>query len=164
MAQRDILIAWLNDAYAMENNLIEVLEHQVKDAKDHPNVAGKLQQHLEQTRHHADLVKDCVESLGGSTSSLKSGMANIMGKVQALSTGAAEDEMVKNALQDYGAECFEVASYTALIAAADNLGEARVSSVCQEILAEDRAMAQWIEQNLPLLVQETMNVMAGATA
>ena len=163
MTRKDILISWLNDAYSMENSLIEVLEHQVGDAKDFPQVQAKLNQHLEQTRRHAEMVKGCVEGLGGDTSSIKSGLATIMGKVQGMSTGAAQDEMVKNALQDFGAESFEVASYTALVAAAQELGEQQIASTCQEILMQDQDMANWIEQNLPQLVQMTMNRMAAGT-
>jgi ferritin-like metal-binding protein YciE len=152
----DLLIAWLNDAYGMENSLIQILEHQVKDAKDYPQVQAKLQQHLDQTHRHADLVKGCVESLGEKTSAMKAGMSTLFGQMQALSTGPAKDELVKNALADYAAENFEVASYTALIQAAQQLGQQQVASVCQQILQEDQAMADWIEQNLPTLVQETM--------
>lgn len=164
MTGKDLLIAWLNDAHGMENALIQILEHQIKDAEEYPQVQSKLQQHLEQTRRHADLVKGCVESLGGNTSSLKTGMASLFGQMQALSTGAAQDEMVKNALADYAAENFEVASYTALIGAAQELGDQHTLQTCQQILQEDQEMANWLQQNLPTLVQETMRRMAGATA
>lgn len=140
----------------METGLVEVLEHQVKDAQDYPQVQARLQQHLEQTRRHADLVQGCVEQLGGDTSSLKSGMAGIMGKFQALSTGSAQDEMVKNALNDYAAESFEVASYTALIGAANELGEATIATTCRQILQEDIAMRDWILQNLGTLVSDAL--------
>src|SRR2546421_295159 len=92
MTGKELLIAWLNDAHGMENALIEVLEHQIKDAKDYPQVQVKLEQHLEQTRRHARLVKDCVENLGGSTSALKTGMAKFFGQMQAVSTGPAGDD------------------------------------------------------------------------
>jgi len=156
MTGKELLIAWLNDAHGMENALIEVLEHQIKDAKDYPQVQVKLEQHLEQTRRHAQLVKDCIEKLGGSTSALKTGMAKFFGQMQAVSTGPARDEMVKNALADYAAENFEVASYTALVTAAQELGDAQTAMVCQQILQEDQEMANWLQQNLPTLVQETM--------
>jgi hypothetical protein len=55
MTDRHLLIAWLNDAHGMENALVQVLEHQVKDAKDYPQIQARIQQHLEQTRRHADL-------------------------------------------------------------------------------------------------------------
>ena len=156
MTGKDLVIAWLNDAHGMENALIQILEHQIKDAKDYPQVQTKLEEHLEQTRRHADLVKGCVENLGSHTSTVKSGMASLFGQMQALSTGPAKDELVKNALADYAAENFEVASYTALITAAQELGDQQTASVCQQILQEDQAMADWLEQNLPTLVQQSM--------
>ena len=152
----DQLIAWLNDAYGMENALIEILEHQIKDAKDYPHVQPKLEQHLDQTRQHAQMVKDCIERLGGNTSTVKAGMAKLFGQMQALSTGAAKDEMLKNALADFAAENFEVASYTALITAAQQLGELQTATVCEQIRQQDEEMARWIEQNLPTLVQQTL--------
>jgi ferritin-like metal-binding protein YciE len=162
MTGKDLVIAWLNDAHGMENALVQILEHQIKDAKDYPQVQAKLEQHLEQTRRHAQLVKGCVEHLGGSTSTVKTGMASLFGQMQALSTGAARDEMVKNALADYAAENFEVASYTALIRAAQELGDQQTADVCQQILQEDQAMANWLQQNLPTLVQQTLLQLSNA--
>ncbi len=156
MTGKDLVIAWLNDAHGMENALVQILEHQIKDAKDYPQVQAKLQQHLEQTRRHAELVKGCVENLGGKTSTMKTGMATLFGQMQALSTGAAKDEMVKNALADYAAENFEIASYTALIRAAEDLNEQQTAAVCQQIRQEEEEMARWLQQNLPTLVQQTL--------
>jgi len=42
MTGKDLLIAWLNDAHGMEIALVEILEHQIKDAKDYPQVQVKL--------------------------------------------------------------------------------------------------------------------------
>ncbi len=156
MAHQELLIAWLNDAYAMENALIRTLEHRVNDAKDYPHIQARDQQHLEETRRHAELVKNCVERLGGDTSAIKTGMANVMGTVTGLSTGAAKDELVKNCLTDYAAEQFEVASYAALIAGVQALGDQETARICEQILREDEAMAAWIAQQLPLVVQETL--------
>lgn len=156
MTAKEMLIAWLNDAHGMENALVQILEHQIKDAKDYPQVQTRLEQHLEQTRRHAQMVKDCVEALGGKVSTVKAGMASLFGQMQALSTGPAKDEMIKNALADFAAENFEVASYIALVSAAQELGEAQTASVCQQILQEDAEMANWIKQNLPTLTQQTL--------
>jgi ferritin-like metal-binding protein YciE len=140
----------------MENALIQILEHQAKDAKEYPQVQAKIEQHLEQTRRHAELVKNCIETLGGSTSTVKTGMAKLFGQMQAVSTGAAKDEMVKNALADFAAENFEIASYSALIQAAQELGDQRTAGVCQQILREEEEMAQWLQQNLPTLVRQSL--------
>jgi ferritin-like metal-binding protein YciE len=154
------MIGWLNDAYAMERSTIQILQNHARDAKDHPAMQARIEQHLEATRRHADLVKGCIERLGGSTSALKSGMATVMGTVQGMSTGLARDELVKNALHDYGTEYFEMASYKALIAAAQDIGDQETVSVCQQILRDEEAMAAWLDQQLPGLVVETLRTRA----
>jgi ferritin-like metal-binding protein YciE len=156
MANRDpkeTLISWLNDAYALERSLVEVLENHAKDASDHPQLAQRISQHLEETKMHAERVKDCVERLGGSTSTMKTAMGKVTGFFQGMSTGAAPDELVKNALSDYAAEHFEIASYRALIVAARELGETEVARICEGILRDEEDMARFLETNLPMVIQ-----------
>jgi ferritin-like metal-binding protein YciE len=163
---RETLLSWLNDAYAMEKGLVQVLENHANDVKDRPDMYQRIAQHLEQTRMHAERVRECVERLGGSTSTMKTAMGAISGFFQGRSTGAAPDELVKNALADYAAEHFEIASYRALIAAARSLGENEVLRICEGILREEEEMARWLEHQLPMIVNEhlgqTATVGAGA--
>ena len=160
MAQKELLTAWLNDAYAMENALVPILENHAKDAKDHPQVQAKIQEHLEKTRRHAELVKSCVERLGERTSGAKTGMATIFGALQSVSTGAAKDELVKNGIADFAAEHFEIASYKALIAAAQEYGDQETVRTCQQILRDEEEMARWLDQQLPMAVMETVRKQA----
>jgi ferritin-like metal-binding protein YciE len=160
MAHQETLIAWLNDAYAMENNLIQTLENHAKDAKDHPQMRAKIEEHLQATRRHADMVKGCVERLGSSTSAIKTGISHLVSAVQGIGTGAASDELVKNTLSDYAAEYFEIACYTSLITAAQSLGETEVARICQQILRDEQDMARWLEQQIPTVTQEFLNIQA----
>lgn len=161
---RETLIGWLNDAYAMEKGLVQVLENHANDVKDRPEMYRKIAQHLEQTRMHAERVKECVERLGGSTSTMKTAMGAISGFFQGRSTGASPDELVKNGLSDYAAEHFEIASYRALITAARALGEHEVVRICEGILRDEEDMARWLEQQLPIAVQEYLGQEAHASA
>jgi ferritin-like metal-binding protein YciE len=166
MAQepRETLIGWLNDAYAMEKGLVQVLENHANDVKDRPEMYRRIAGHLEQTKMHAERVRECVERLGGSTSSVKTAMGAISGFFQGRSTGASPDELVKNGLSDYAAEHFEIASYKALIVAARALGENEVVQVCENILRDEQTMADWLEQQLPLIVQEYLGREATVTS
>lgn len=157
---KELVIAWLNDAHAMENALVQVLEHRVKDAEDYPVVQAMDQQHLEETRRHAELTKSCIERLGGNVSTVKSVLGTLFGAMQAPTTGLARDEIVKNALVDFAAENFEVASYRALIAGASEIGDAETASICEQIMREDQAMADRIQQSLPGLVGERLRELA----
>ena len=149
MANKELIVAWLNDAHAMEQGIAQVLERHAAEAADQPTMHARLQQHLEETRRHAEMVKSCLERLGEQPSTVKTGMASVMGAVQGMSTKMAQDTLIKNALHDYGTEHFEIACYTSLIAAAQDLGDQEMMQVCQQILAEDQAMADFLFQQIP---------------
>lgn len=164
MTRNDLVMAWLNNAYSMENGLVQTLQGHAKDATDFPQIQARIQQHTEETRRHADLVRGCIQRLGGSTSGLKSGMGTIMGKAQGVATRPAPDSVVKNALADSAAEQLEISSYKALSAAAQDLGDQETRSVCQRILQEEEDMARFLNQNLPSLVSQTMSAMPAAAS
>ena len=156
MPNENILVPWLNDAYAMESALIQILQSHAKQAEGHPLIAAKLEEHLEQTRNHALSIKGCVERHGHHTSGFKSGAGSLLGALQALATGIFGDALVKNLLADYSAEKFEIISYRALITAASDMGDQQTVEVCQGILVEEEQMARWIEDNLSAVVLETL--------
>ena len=157
MAQdREMLIAWLNDAYAMERAQIPVLENHAKDAAAFPAIRARDEQHLAETRRHVELVEQCITQLGEKPSQAKGLMGRMMGTVQSVVTGPAEDELVKNFLMDFASEHLEIASYTALIAGARELGEEQIATTCETILRDEQAMAGWLQENLPMAVRQTL--------
>lgn len=149
-------LAWLNDAYGMEQSLVQTLQNHVKDAKGHPAIEQKIAQHLEQTKQHGELVKSCIERNGGHTSAIKSGLSNLMGMMQGMSTGGAKDELVKDGLMDFAAENFEIASYKGIITAAQSLGDTETARICQQIMGQEQDMAAFLDQHLGMAVQETL--------
>ena len=153
---RDSLIGWLNDAHAMETELMPILRNHARDLTAMPAARRRMEQHLTETETHAARVRTAVESLGGSISTVKSGLASVAGSLLSVGGALFTDELVKNGLTDYAAEQFEVAAYTALAAAADELGELEVARLCLQNLKEDEAMAEWLRLQLPKLVRKTL--------
>jgi len=164
MTRSDLVIAWLDNAYAMETGLVHTLQSHAKDAQDFPQLQAKILQHVEETRRHAGLVRACVVRLGGSTSGLKSGMATAAGKVQGVAMRPAQDKVVKNTLADSSAEQMEISSYQALIAAAQDLGDQETVAMCQQILQDEEGMARFLDQQLPNVVSQTMSAMPAAAS
>jgi ferritin-like metal-binding protein YciE len=64
---------------------------------------------------------------------------------------------VKNTLLDYASEQFEVPCYTALMNAAIELGYPEVAKLCRQNLEEDRAMAEWLLQQVPAVVSQELH-------
>ncbi len=153
---RDLYLSWLRDAYGMEHALIQVMENHARDASSDPAMQQRIEQHLEQTRNHASLVKGALTRHGVDTSSLKTAMSTIIGALQAPATGIFKDELTKNALSDFATEQFEIACYQALMTAAEELGDSETYEDCRRILREEQAMAGFYQQHLPVVIRETL--------
>lgn len=156
MSSRELVISWLNDAYAMERALEETLERHAKDAESSPEVRARIERHIEETRQQAETVRGCIESLNGSVSGAKSMLANMFGVAQGMANKPAGDTMVKNALADYAAEHFEIASYRGLIEAARQIGEEEIATKLTGILRQEEDMARFLEEKLPVAIREAL--------
>ena len=83
-------------------------------------------------------------------------MSAVIGGVESLATAPFRDELVKNALMDYASEHFEIACYRALITAAREANRPEIAKTCEEILAEEEAMAGWLYTQIPSVVRTAM--------
>lgn len=157
--QKEILIAWLNDAYGLEQSLIKNLEQQAKAAEKEgkTEIETKLREHLEQTKRHADLVEQCIEDLDGKVSLTKKVVGETSGFLQGVMKGMFDDGLVKSALESYAAENLEIASYQSIMAAAEKFGHEKTASVCADILADEEEMAAWLEEQIPLVTDEYLD-------
>lgn len=160
MSPTQQLVTWLNSVHAIELSLAPTLENHANDATELPEMQERIAAHLAETRRHADLVERCLAMLGEKPSLVKSAMGNMMGMLQAPSTGMFRDELMKNTLMDYAAEHLEIASYEALITAADALDHPEIARICRDILEEERAMAQWLEAQIPTITHLTLQQLA----
>lgn len=167
MAQRtEVLADWLRDAHAMERATIDNIERLVDRLRDHPDVVQRYREHLVASRRQLERIDLCLRTIGAEPSILKDTATRLMGILEAYLPSVSDDEAVKHCLAAYAWENFEIASYTALIAAADAGGHPVIKQACQQSLAEERAMADWLAQRLPQVTQQYLHrataAMAGA--
>ena len=154
---RENLTAWLRDAYAMENQAIEILEKQVSRLEHYPELRAKVRSHLEESHRQAERVERCLHQLGTDTSGLKTALGKMVGTAQQLSGLFASDEVLKTSIADYAFEHYEIASYKTLIAAAGEAGEHEVARTLEENLREEEAMASWLAQHLPEVTRQYLH-------
>lgn len=158
MTEQELFISWLNDAYSTELAMMPVLENHANDARDYPEIHRRNLRHLAETRRQAEAVKHLIESLGGEVSTGKSILGKTLGLGKSVATGIFPDEMIKNFIGDYTAEHLEIASYKSLIATAKHIGEDQCVPILEEILAEEIAMARWLEEHIPMATAESIKV------
>jgi ferritin-like metal-binding protein YciE len=146
--KEDTLLDWLRDAHAMEEQAITMLTALARRIENYPDVKAKIEQHLEETRGQADMLESCIKRRGSDTSTVKDLMGKFVAMGQGLSGLFVADEIIKGSIASYTFEHMEIAAYKVLIAAADAVGDAETSAVCQRILREEEAMAAWLSENI----------------
>lgn len=144
----DHFIDWLRDAHAMEQQSEKILQGIIDRLEHYPKLKAQLQLHLEETHGQQQLLKGCLERLGTSPSLVKDVSAKVTAFGQIVAGMFVEDEVVKAAMSTYIFEQMEIASYTILIAAAKANGDVETQRVCELILAQEQAMAEWLKDNL----------------
>jgi ferritin-like metal-binding protein YciE len=149
MDPKEHFIAWLRDAYAMERALEDALKKHAEDAKEHPEIRNPIEEHRKATNEHADKIVTLLEQLGEDKPTLKTAMARFSGLVSGLPSSMVDDTLVKNALAEFTSENFEIACYTSLITAAENLGLKEVVPVLESILSDEQDMADRLIEAIP---------------
>ena len=66
------------------------------------------------------------------------------------------DPLATKVIADFAAEQFEVAAYTALIAAAEHAAASEVARLCRLNRGEDEDMAEWLDAQIPLIVAASL--------
>lgn len=157
------LIEYLQDMYAVEKHLVDVLQEHAKDAEDFPVVQAKIQQHLSETQQHCQRLEGCLNRYGKQPGGGKNALASAIGKIQGVLSGSRKDTLARNARDDFVAENFEIASYSMLIATALAFGDQVTVQACEQNLRDEINMAKWLEAHtaevaLTTLVQDRIPI------
>lgn len=145
---REKLVDLLQDAYAMENQIIELLEKQVKETKPYPDVQARLQEHLDATRQHRARMETRLSAHGKQPSTMKGLFSSLMGNMQGALGGTRANDLMLSARDDYAIEHLEIAMYGLLISVAQLFGDEETISAAEENLRDEVVMAQWLQHHL----------------
>src|SRR5437763_607191 len=125
------LIQYLNEAYGKEKELETALQAHIALAS-RATYKKRLQQHLQETKRHSRDVERRIKQLGGDgTAELAVTVQSTAARAVALAkgplhavrgTGEAERQL-KNAKTEYADEAEEIATYTAIEALAESVGD-----------------------------------------
>jgi ferritin-like metal-binding protein YciE len=143
------IIEWLKDAYGMERGLEASLQKQATNADLSPKVRNRASTHLQETRRHAEDIRTLLEGLGQDVSILKTSIGIVTEATKGIASAFARDERIKDLLNAYAMEHFEIACYLALITAAEKTGLMQIVEVCRGILVDEERMAQSLKDSLP---------------
>jgi len=158
LTTRDIYVTGLKNAHAMESQALSIMRPQADRIKSYPDVEQRLRQHISETEEQVDRLEALLDDVGADKSVLKDFALSAAGGMAAMGHAAAGDEILKNAFADFAFEHYEIAAYRALITIAEEVGEQAAVSVLQQNLAEEEAMASWLEENLASVTEQFLSL------
>ncbi|HWI08629.1 MAG TPA: DUF892 family protein [Solirubrobacteraceae bacterium] len=155
------VVQYLGEAHATEQALVRVLQSQIAMT---PRGAYRsaLEQHLRQTRGHADRVRDRLQELGRNGNPITAvvgvvetvvGQALALGKtpIDLLRGSGGEEKVLKNAKDACASEALEIATYTAIERLADSVGDDETRRLAGSIRADEERMLERILREIPKL-------------
>jgi ferritin-like metal-binding protein YciE len=145
---REVFITGLRNAHAMENQALSIMKPQLERIENYPAVAERLRQHISETEGQKQRLENLLHDLDEDTSTLKDTVLSIGGSMAAMGHAVAGDEIIKNSFADFAFENYEIAAYKSLIVLAEAGGMHRAEEILQQNLAEEQAMAKWLDENL----------------
>jgi ferritin-like metal-binding protein YciE len=151
---KQTLVAWLRDAHAMERASVDTLDRLADRLSRYPELAARFREHWRESLGQVERIERCLKKLGSDTSTFKDLASRFFGIAQAYAVAVVPDEVVKDCLTAYTWRHFEIAAYMSLGAAALMLEEPDVARMCNEHLEQERAMATWLEQQIPEVTLE----------
>lgn len=161
---RDLLIAGLKDAYALETQALDMLRTQANRLNAFPELKARLQQHVTETEQQLKRLEGCLAQFNEQPSTLRDMALRLTGNLQTLFEATAEDEVIKNVFASNAFENYEIATYKGLAAMAENVGADDVADVARQSLREEEDMARFISEHIELTVRDFMAQRTAHTA
>jgi ferritin-like metal-binding protein YciE len=147
--RRDIFVAGLRNAHAMENQALSIMKPQLSRIENYPEVAARLEEHIRETEGQLARLDELLDAMDEDSSTIKDTALSLMGSVAAMGHAVAGDEIIKNSLANFAFENYEIAAYNSLLTIAEAGQFNKAQDFLQLNLNEEEAMADWLRENLP---------------
>ncbi len=142
----DELVKHIDEAYAMEQNVLRMLDGMIETTEDE-EIKNELRQHKVETERHAERMQQRLEAHGATPSMVK----QAGGILQALAKMPLDmvrgEKAGRNARDGFATEHMEIASYELLSRIAERAGDDETAAAAREIITEEKKMADAISSN-----------------
>lgn len=156
MTKEFVYLDWLRDAHAMEKHAESLLQAATLRLEDFPLLQARMKQYTQQTCEQQQQVKDALKRYDNNWSALKDALGRMSAVGQAASDMLRDEEGVRIAVSSYVFCNYKVATYTALLAAAQQAADSQGINTFQLILQDEIQMADWLLHQLPDVANEAI--------
>ena len=137
------LVEYIDDAYAMEQNVLRMLDGMIGTTKD-PQMKRALERHKKQTEKQAERLEERLQEHGKSPSKAKAAGGVMAALMKSVVDVARDDNPGRNARDGFATEHMEIASYEMLERVARKAKDRKTAAVARQNREEEEAMARSI--------------------
>jgi ferritin-like metal-binding protein YciE len=149
------LVEYIDDAYAMEQNVLRMLDGMIGTTKD-PQMKRALERHKSQTEKQAERLEECLQEHGASPSMVKEAGGVMGALMKSVVDVARNDSAGRNARDGFATEHMEIASYEMLERVAKMAGDTKTAQVARQNREEEEAMARSIASKWKKVVEQSL--------
>jgi ferritin-like metal-binding protein YciE len=149
------LVKHIDEAHALEQNVLRMLDSMIQTTDD-AEILDRLEQHKLETQEHATTMKRRLESHGAEPSMVRQAAGMLEALMKMPLDLVRGEKAGRNARDAYATEHLEIASYQLLRRVAERAGDEETAVACQEIVEQERAMAQFIEDNWDRFAEQSL--------
>lgn len=142
-ALEEKLVEYIDDAYAMERNVLRMLDGLIGTTKD-PQMKRALERHRKETEKQAERLEERLRDHGSSPSKAKVAGGMMAALMKSVVDVARNDSPGRNARDGFATEHMEIASYQMLERVAKKAGDTKTAAVARKNREEEEAMARSI--------------------
>src|SRR4051794_35742348 len=142
-ALEDKLVQYIDEAYAMEQNVLRMLDSMIGSTAD-PQMRRSLERHRRETEKQAERLEECLSEHGATPSRVKQAGGVIGAVMKGVVDLARGDKAGRNARDGFATEHMEIASYELLERVAKKAGDKKTAAVARQNREEEEAMARSI--------------------
>ena len=150
-ALEEKLVEYIDDAYAMEQNVLRMLDSMIGTTKD-PQMKRALERHKKQTEQQAERLEERLKEHGASPSTVKEAGGVMAALMKSVVDVARSDSPGRNARDGFATEHMEIASYQMLERVARMAGDTETAAVARKNREEEEQMARSINSKWSKIV------------
>jgi ferritin-like metal-binding protein YciE len=159
---KDQLIKHIDEALAMEQNVLRMLDGMISTTEDE-KIRSELRHHKLETEQHAERLEKRLAAHEASPSTAREAAGIMNALMKSVVDMVRSEKAGRNARDGYATEHLEIASYQLLERVAQAAGDEETAQVARENRKDEEAMAKKIEANWDKFAELSLQE-AGVTA
>jgi ferritin-like metal-binding protein YciE len=152
---QDKLVAYLQDALAMERN-VQAMLGSMRETTPDEKLRLRMERHEQETQNQIERLEGCLDAHGESSSTVKDTAAQLGATMKGVFDRVRGDKAGRNIRDAYIAEHGEIAAYQLLERVATLAGDTRAAEVARTNRAEEEDMARFLDGCWDTAVHESL--------